>query len=48
MGAGGRKGPNVGTDGNDRVVCIDEMHFDENGHIKPVKITFEGVKKNKL
>lgn len=48
LGAGGRKGPNVGTDGNDRVVCIDEMHFDENGHIKPVKITFEGVKKNKL
>ena len=27
-----------------RVVCIDRMYFDENGYIKPVKITFEGVK----
>ena len=34
------------TDGNDRVVCIDELHFDENGHILPVKMTFEGVKAN--
>ena len=32
------------TDGNDRVVCIDEMHFDENGRILPVKMTFEGVR----
>ncbi|WP_020531973.1 glycoside hydrolase family 43 protein [Flexithrix dorotheae] len=31
------------TDGNHRVVCIDKMEFDENGLIKPVKITFEGV-----
>ena len=31
------------TDGNHRVVCIDRMEFDENGHIKPVKITFDGV-----
>ncbi len=31
------------TDGNHRVVCIDRMEFDEQGHIKPVKITFEGV-----
>jgi len=30
-------------DGNHRVVCIDRMEFDENGRIKPVKITFEGV-----
>lgn len=30
-------------DGNHRVVCIDKMEFDENGHIKPVTITFEGV-----
>lgn len=30
-------------DGNSRVTCIDEMHFDENGFIKPVKMTFEGV-----
>jgi beta-xylosidase len=29
---------------NHRVVCIDEMHFDEKGFIKPVKITTEGVK----
>lgn len=35
-------------DGNDREVCIDEMYFDENGQIKPVVITFEGVKKNRL
>jgi len=33
------------TDANHRVTCIDEMQFDENGFIKPVKITFEGVKK---
>lgn len=31
------------TNGNHRVTCIDEMQFDENGYIKPVKITFEGV-----
>ena len=30
-------------DGNHRVTCIDEMHFDEKGFIKPVKITSEGV-----
>ena len=30
-------------DGNHRVTCIDRMTFDENGHINPVKITFEGV-----
>lgn len=28
----------------ERETCIDEMVFDENGHIKPVKMTFEGVK----
>lgn len=33
------------TNGNHRVTCIDEMFFDENGLIKPVKITFDGVKK---
>ena len=27
-----------------RVTCIDKMTFDKNGHINPVKITFEGVK----
>lgn len=31
------------TDGNHRVTCIDHMEFDEQGLIKPVKITFEGV-----
>ncbi len=33
---------------NHRVTCIDEMQFDEKGFIKPVKITFEGVKKQTL
>lgn len=36
------------TDGNHRVTCIEEMHFDKNGFIKPVKITNEGVTKMKL
>ena len=36
------------TDGNDRVVCIDEMLFDEQGYIKPVVMTFEGVKANRI
>jgi len=31
------------TDGNHRVTCIDEMHFDEKGFIKQVVITKEGV-----
>lgn len=35
----GRKG------GNDRVTCIDEMYFDKNGFILPVKMTNEGVRK---
>ena len=43
-----KKGEGGSRDGNDREVCIDEMHFDDNGYIKPVKITFEGVKRNKL
>lgn len=35
----------LGKDGaNERVTCIDEMKFDKNGHILPVKMTFEGVK----
>ena len=34
--------------GNHRVTCIEEMIFDENGHIKPVKLTFEGVAANPL
>lgn len=36
------------TDGNSRVTCIDEMHFNENGYIIPVVITNKGVKANKL
>jgi len=34
--------------GNSRVVCIDEMFFDEKGKIKPVVITNEGVKKEMI
>lgn len=40
--------PLAETDGNHRVTCIDEMQFDENGYIKPVVITNEGVKANPL
>ncbi len=35
-------------DGNHRVTCIDKMEFDEQGFIKPVKITFEGVAKQMI
>ena len=35
-------------DGNNRVTCIDELHFDAEGNILPVKMTFEGVKADKL
>jgi beta-xylosidase len=31
------------TDPNHRQLCIDEMHFDEQGNIPPVTITHEGV-----
>ena len=31
------------TNANHRVTCIDEMHFDDQGLIKPIKITNEGV-----
>ena len=40
--------PLTETDGNSRVTCIDRMHFDEGGFIKPVTITNEGVEKNRL
>ncbi len=30
---------------NHRVTCIDEMHFDAQGFIQPIKITFEGVER---
>ena len=36
--------PLTETDGNHRETCIDEMTFDNNGLINPVKITNEGVK----
>ena len=29
-------------DGNNRVTCIDELHFDSQGRILPVKMTFSG------
>lgn len=31
------------TDGNHRVVSVDRLEFDEQGRIKPVRMTFEGV-----
>jgi len=36
------------TDGNHREVCIDEMHFNADGTIAPVRITFEGVRARRL
>jgi len=36
------------TVGNHRITCIDEIHFDEKGFIKPVVMTIEGVKINPL
>ena len=36
------------TDGNSRVTCIEELHFDQNGFIKPVVLTFQGVAANPL
>jgi hypothetical protein len=36
------------TNGNHRQTCIDRMYFDENGYIKPVVVSFEGVKKHTL
>ncbi|HEX5024476.1 MAG TPA: glycoside hydrolase family 43 protein [Agriterribacter sp.] len=40
--------PLTETDGNSRVTCIDRMYFDDNGMIKPVVISNEGVQENKL
>ena len=36
------------TDGNSRVTCIDRLEFNADGTIKPVKMTFTGVKARKL
>jgi beta-xylosidase len=38
--------PIATTNGNHREVCIENMYFDENNRIIPVKLTFEGVKSN--
>ncbi|MRS62939.1 family 43 glycosylhydrolase [Larkinella terrae] len=40
--------PLTETDGNHRETCIDVMSFDANGLIKPVQITVEGVKPQRL
>jgi beta-xylosidase len=40
--------PLTETDANSRVTCIDEMKFDQDGFILPVKITNQGVKKQPL
>ncbi|HAX97089.1 MAG TPA: arabinan endo-1,5-alpha-L-arabinosidase, partial [Prolixibacteraceae bacterium] len=40
--------PLTETSAHNRVTCIDRMEFDENGMIKPVKITFEGVAPRKI
>ena len=36
------------TGANERVTCIDRLYFNTDGTIKPVKMTFEGVKASKL
>jgi beta-xylosidase len=36
------------TNANHRVTCIDKMEFDEKGFIRPVKITKEGVERNRI
>jgi len=36
------------THANHRATCIDKMEFDADGHIKPVRITMEGVEKQRL
>ena len=36
------------TDGNNRVVCIERLYFDDSGRILPVRITFEGVPASRL
>lgn len=40
--------PLTTTDGNHRETCIDRMYFDEEGFIKPVKITNEGVEMREI
>ncbi|MCC6462059.1 MAG: family 43 glycosylhydrolase [Saprospiraceae bacterium] len=33
---------------NHRVTCIDRLHFDKQGFIRPVRISFQGVARNRL
>jgi beta-xylosidase len=40
--------PLTEKDGNSRETCIDKLSFDEQGFILPVKITREGVQKQKI
>ena len=40
--------PLTETDGNSREVCVERMHFDEKGFIKPVVLTKEGVVKTSI
>lgn len=40
--------PVPNQDRDHRVVCIEQMHFDNNGHIIPVRISVEGVKSRPL
>ncbi len=40
--------PNSETDGNSRATCIEKMEFDDEGYIKPIQITNEGVAKRTL
>lgn len=40
--------PLTETHHNHRVICMEKVQFDDNGFIKPVKLTFEGVQMNPL
>ncbi|NIG55965.1 glycoside hydrolase family 43 protein [Chitinophaga sp. Cy-1792] len=40
--------PLTETAGNSRETCIEELHFDENGRILPVKLTKEGVPAHRI
>ena len=40
--------PLTETDRNSRETCIDKLEFEANGHIKPVVITKEGVKRTPI
>ena len=40
--------PLTETDGNSRETCIDRLYFNDDGTIRPVKMTREGVKARPL